>query len=158
LNASTRWLVVVAGIISVVVIASTLVALLANGEQEFEPGTPEAAVQGYLRAVADSDATTALSYIADSVYDECADIPRDAILFRGNNDFRAVLRDTVSQREGVVVEVEITESYGGGLFGGESTWTTSFSLVRQADGEWRFSEVPWPLYCSRFAEPVPARS
>lgn len=158
MNASTRWLVAVAGIVSVVVVASTLVALLANGEQEFEAGTPEAAVQGYLRAVADRDATAALSYIADSVYDECADIPRDAVIRRGDNDFRATLEDTVSRSDGVIVDVAITESYGSGVFGNESTWTYSFSLVRQTDGEWRFSEVPWPLYCSRYVEPVPARS
>lgn len=158
MNASTRWLVAVAGIASVLIIVSTLVAVLANGEQAFEAGTPEAAVQGYLRAVADEDATLALSYIADSIYDECADIPRDAILFRGSNAFRATLLDTVSRREAVIVEVRITESYGGGLFGSESTWTTSFELVRQTDGAWRFSEIPWPLYCGRFAEHVPARS
>jgi hypothetical protein len=155
MNASTRWLVAIAGIVAVTVVVSTLVAVFADGEQEFEPGTPEAVVQSYLRAVADRDATRALSFLGEPVHDECAEIPRQAITQRGNTDFRATLEETFTTSDGAVVEVAITETYDG-AFGGDSTWTYSFFL-EQEDGEWLFSEVPWPFYCSRYTELRPAR-
>jgi hypothetical protein len=123
------------------------VALLSEGEDDFPPGSPEETVQLYLRAVADRDATTALSFISTELRESCTDIPRDSILQRGDYAFRASLEETTLREGEAQVTVQVTETYGSPPFGGgESSYDQTFLLVQEG-GEWRFSEMPWPLYC-----------
>ena len=57
----------------------------------------------------------------------------------------------IERAETTDVSVSITERYGGGLFGNESTFEQVFPLT-QEDGAWRLTEAPWPLWCP--AEPI----
>jgi len=152
MSASTRWLAAVGGVIAAAVLVSVIALALTSGEQEFPAGSPEDAVQRYLRAVDDRDATTAFEFFSAQLAADCAPLPRDSITYRGDQRVRATLVRTVERAEHVEVEVRITENYGGGLFDSGYSWTTTFVLI-QEDGDWRFSEMPWPLYCSR---PYPA--
>ncbi|MPZ98585.1 MAG: hypothetical protein GEU80_04450 [Dehalococcoidia bacterium] len=128
--------------------ASVAVAILASGEQEFPAGSPEEAVQHYLRAVADRDTSTAVSFLSADLTDErCDDQHRDALGQRRDNDFRASLDEILERDRVTEVRIRITETYGDPPFdGGESTWDYIFELEQQ-DGEWRFVELPWPLWC-----------
>lgn len=145
--ASTRWLVAVAGAVTVAVVVGVLVAALVDGEREFAPGTPEHTVQRYLRALADRDATTALALMSSDLETRCGTIPRETVTQRGEWRFRASLDETITRADVTEVHVRISETYGSPPFGGgESTWPHVFYLV-QEEGEWRFNEVPWPLYC-----------
>jgi len=155
MSTSTRWLAGVGVVVAIVVVLATVLTALADDEQEFSAGSPEATVQSYLRAVADSDATTAFTYLSPELLDRCGDFPRDVITQRGDYRFRATLVNTV-QRDGTVeIEVDITERWGDGPFGGgESTWSQVF-VLSQEDGTWLFTEPPWPTYCPN-PKPMPA--
>ncbi|MDO9446096.1 MAG: hypothetical protein Q7K37_12355 [Dehalococcoidia bacterium] len=147
MSASTRWLIGVGGAVLVVAVVSAVVALMASGPDEFEEGTPERVVQRYLAAVADRDATEALSFLSDELVDRCGTIPRESVTQRGDSRFRATLEETITRDGTAQVRVAITESFGDPPFdGGESTWSVTFELV-QENGEWRFLEAPWPTYC-----------
>jgi len=147
MGASARWLVAVGGVIATAVIVSVVVAVLGNREQEFDPGTPEAAVQDYLRAIAERDTTRAFSVISHAIDEECAPFPSDAIIYGVADRFSARLKETVERGDRTEVRVALTESWGSGPFdSGESNWEHTFVLIYE-DGQWRFDEVPWPLYC-----------
>ncbi len=152
MSGSTRWLAAVGGVIAAAVAISVLVAAFAGGEQEFPADSPEAAVQGYLRAIADEDSEAAFAFLSTELLEGCGEIPREAVTQRGNGRFRAVLTDTVEREDTTEVVVDITEVYGDDPFGGgEYDFEQTFFLTRE-NGEWRFTEAPWPLYCPN---PVP---
>ena len=148
---STRWLLgVMAGVLGLIALA-VVVALTAGGEAELDPDTPGGTVQTYLRAVSESDADGAWALFASDLQDRCSlSSVRDALRY-GPRDFRAQLGDVVTRTQTTDVTVSITERYGGGLFGNESTFEQVFPLI-QEDGAWRLAEAPWPLWCP--AEPV----
>jgi hypothetical protein len=156
LSSSTRWLIGVGVVIAAATALAVVVALASGGEEPFPDGTPERAVQLYLQAVADRDASTALDFISPALLDECGAIPRDAVTGRRDARFRATLDETVSRDARVDVHVTITESYGDAPFGGgENSWPQVLELSDE-NGVWRFTQVPWPLYCVPKAERAPA--
>lgn len=156
LSASTRWLVGIGVAVAAAAVLGVVVALVAGGAQSFPDGSPERAVQQYLEAVGDRDAGAALDFISPALLDECT-MPRDAITGRIDYRFRATLDETVTRADDRVdVHVTITESFGDPPFGGgESSWPLVLELTNE-EGEWRFTQVPWPLYCVPKAERVPA--
>lgn len=155
MTASNRWLMIVGGVIALAVVAGIAVTVLAGGEQQYAAGTPERTVQDYLRAVNDHDATTALALFAPALAEQCDTIPRDPIADRGDSSIRATLDRTTMRDDTAEVRVRLTESYGSDSpFGGGDYTTTHAFLLTQVDGEWRFSEAPWPTFCPK---PVPAR-
>lgn len=154
MSGSTRWLAGVCAVVLVIVVAGVLAAMR-GGPQSYPADSPEYTVQQYVRAVADRDATKAISYMTSELRDRCDTTPRDAITNRGRSNVRATLENVQRGDKTATVRVGITESYGSGPFdGGDSTQTVVFELVQQADG-WRFTDAPWPLYCpSAPAKPV----
>lgn len=154
MSASSRWLVAAGAVVAAIVLGAVAVGAFIDREQTYPAGSAEAAVQGYLRAVADQDATTAFTYISDELVDECGEFPRESITQRGDYRFRATLVETIARDGTTEVNVEITERWGSPPFdGGDSTYRQSFVLIQAAG--WRFSEVPWPLYCAN-PKPAPA--
>ena len=145
---SNRWLVIVGGVVALAVIAGIAVTVLASGERIYPEGSPERVVQDYLRAVNDRDATAAFGYLAPDLAAKCEPKPRDAISNRGSTSIRATLDRSEVRDSTAEVRVNLTETYGGGapFGGGESTYTQTF-VLKQIDGNWRFSEAPWPIYC-----------
>jgi len=146
--ASNRWLVIIGVFIGLAVAGGIAVTSLARGERLYAEGTPERTVQDYLRAVSDRDASKATSYLAPELATRCEQTPRDGITNRSTTSMRATLDRTTYRSDRLVeVQVRLTESYNDSPFsGGNSTYTQVFVLT-QADGAWRFSESPWPLYC-----------
>ncbi|MDA0301722.1 MAG: hypothetical protein O2822_04275 [Chloroflexi bacterium] len=155
MTASNRWLGLVAAGIAIAVIAGILVTTFAGGEREYAPGTPERAVQDYLRAVSDRDATAAFAFFSPELLERCEPKPRESISSRGDSTIRATLDRSEVRDSTAEVRVRLTESYNtDSPFGsGESTFSQIYVLTR-ADGEWRFSEAPWPTYCP---QPIPVR-
>ncbi len=148
MTASTRWLAVVAGTIVVAVVTGILVTTLAGGERTYAPDSPERVVQDYLRAVSDRDATAAFAFFAPDLLAKCEPKPRESISNRGSSTLRASLDRAVTRDDTAEVRVRLTESYGtDSPFGsGDSSFTHTFVLTK-LDGQWRFSEPPWPTYC-----------
>ena len=150
---STRWLIVIGALFAAAVVAGAAIAIMVDSEQEFAADSPEWTVQRYLRAVSDRDATGALALLSAGLEERCGGEPREAITRRRDRDLRVTLDETVETGDGTEVRVRITEFYGDPPFGGgESSHYQTFVLGRE-DGEWRFVEPPWPLYCPR---PLPA--
>lgn len=154
MSASTRWIVLIGAATLTLVLASVAVAQFVDREVEYEIGTPEGAVQAYLRAVTERDATTAHSFYSAELRDSC-DIThlRDSLRWESDN-FRATLSDVVSQGDTTEVRVSIVQTYGSGPFGrSESVFEQTFVLA-DIEGDWRFVEVPWPSWCPEPATPA----
>lgn len=146
MSGSTRWLLGVLVGVSVIAAAGIAVAM-GTRAPAYPEDSPEYAVQQYVAAVADRDASKAIGYLSSELVARCESIPRESITNRGRSSVRATLLE-VTRRDGTaVVRVRVTESYGDAPFGGgESNMEQTFELTRSADG-WRFTDAPWPLYC-----------
>jgi hypothetical protein len=152
LNSSTRWLVGILSVTAVLVVASVAVALLGDREADLPEGTPQAAVQAYLRAVADGDSTAAMEWYSPELLERCEpSYLRDSLRW-GPGRFRATLGEVIARDGAAEVRVTVIQTYGDGPFGrSESRFEQSFFLEEYAEG-WRFVEPPWPTYC-----PIPVR-
>lgn len=151
MSASSRWLIGIGVATAVLVAASLLVANLVDREVEYDPASPEGTVQAYLRAVTESDASSAFAFYSSDLQARCEiEQIRDSLQW-GPEGFRVSLRDVDEFDDRVEVTVAITQVYGSGPFDrSESTFDQVFVLQQEADG-WRFVEAPWPSWC-----PTPA--
>ena len=150
------WLIGAAATLAVLLIASIVLALTSR-ETVFAPGTPERAVQDLLRAAEDEDFEIAYGMLSEELHEKCA--LQGFLDARGygyrfdDGDIRATLRETKVVDNLTLVNVRITEFYGGGPFdSGESSYERRYTL-RQEAGEWKFTEYPWPYdYCDETDE------
>ena len=72
------------------------------------------------------------------------------VLFDSRNspNIRALLRDTKLVDGIAFVNVRVTEFYGGGPFDSSQYSHEQRYALQQEDGEWKFTEYPWPYdYC-----------
>jgi hypothetical protein len=157
MSASTRWLVGIGVAVVAIVLVGVAVAATGGRVRAFPDGSPERTVQLYLEAVSDGDEDAALEYLSADLQRQCEDLVSRGgpISYQGRDGVHAALEEA-TVRDGLArVQVRLTETYGDPPFGGgESTHTQEFEL-RQFDGEWRFVESPWPLYCPVVPKPLP---
>ena len=152
------WLIGGAAFLAALLIASVVVALLEK-EKPLPQGTPEAAVQAFLRALGDEDLETAYGLLSRKLKQECTSSEFFG-MFRYEEgrlkEDRIVLEGTRMVDDTAFVMVRVTRVHSPGLFGpSESSFDQRFAL-RQEDGEWRFSEYPWPFFrCAGKPFPVP---
>jgi len=159
MSRSTQLLIAVGASVLVIVVISVVVAMIAGDEQDFPAGSPERAVQRYLRAIEDRDTDAAIALFSDDLTARCDLEPLRTNLRQGyNTDFRATLLDTTDRGDTTEVRVRLTEYYGDDPFNrGESRRDQLFVLEQSAEG-WRFTEPPWPSSCPPARElPAPAR-
>ena len=152
------WLIGGAVFLVALLVASVIVALLDSEETQPE-GTPERALQLFLDAVRQDDFELAYSFLSEELKEECT-----VEEFVGGNfpkrdhlrDDRVTLESTATVKETVFVTVRVTQFRGSGPFGtSESSFEQRFAL-RQKEGQWRFTEYPWPFFrCGPF-KPEPA--
>ncbi len=153
MSASARWLVGIAVAIAGIVVVSVVVALtLGDTETVFEPGTPEATVQTYFRAIQDGDAEAAVALFTADLQGRCSteELRRS---YQHQSDFSVRIRDTTVRGETTEIDVRIA------LNGGDSPFGNGYDMdqlifLEQEDGEWRIGESPWPSYCPPAAVPV----
>lgn len=144
---STRNSRVALGVTAALLVVALAVAVAVGAGREpsrLEPGSPEAAVQTFVEALIDRRWLDARAQLTDELAARCAPT---TLADHGRPDVaRVVLVDAAVAGQTATVELDITESYGEGLFdGGESTFAETFVLTRADDG-WRIAEAPWPLY------------
>ncbi len=154
------WLIGGGAALGLLLIASIVAALLQR-EEEFAPGSPEAAVQDYLRALDDDDFQAAYDALSPELQEKCSikDMfgGRDSIRWR-IGDRRITLEDTRTLDDTTFVSVRIAGFHGGGPLGpSEYAFDENFAL-RLFDGRWKFSQDPWPrFHCARTTpSPPPA--
>jgi len=154
---ANRWLIGGAVFLGVLLVASIAVALLA-GEEPPPEGTPEATVRHFLEALEDEDYELAHGFLSGELKEECT-----VEKFAGGNismkdrleDERVTLEGTSTVKDTVFVTVRVTRFRGGGPFGAsESSYEQRFTLRRE-QGQWRFTEYPWPLFQCNPYEPLP---
>jgi hypothetical protein len=130
--------IVVSGLVVVAVVAAVLAAT--RSSTTVAPGTPQAAVQGYLEAVLDGDADRAAGFLAPGSECTAADLDRAGV----PDSTRVTL--VSSTTDGSTARVKVQVSFGsGGPFDDGRSETQTFRLEQSA-GQWRLSGIPWPLF------------
>jgi hypothetical protein len=139
-----RVLALVVAVIVLVAIAAAVVVAL-RPEPDYEPSTPEGAVQRFLEAVLDDDFASAATYL-----DPAGACDEQDLIRAGRFDVARVVLEDVREREDTAqLDVTIVRGGGGGPFDAyEYEEHHTYQLVR-SDGGWLLTGEPWPLYfCS----------
>ena len=143
---SRRILVVIGTLVAVLIGVAVMLAL--RPPPEFNPATPEGTAQGYFQAVLDGNEGLAFDYLTETFGDRC---DTSEMRHATPDDARVVITRTQIDGAHAEVEVEITETYGEGPFGGGSyTFDETLFMDRHGDG-WLIAEIPWPIhdYCNQ---------
>ena len=154
---NSYWLIGGAALLGLLLIASIVAALLQD-ETEFDPGSPEAAVQAYLRALEEDDFQAAHDALSPELREICSieEMFGDMDIHRWMpEDKRITLEEVRTLNDTTFVEIRIAEMRGGGPFGpSEYAFGETFAL-QQFDGEWKLSQNPLPRFeCAR-STPTP---
>ena len=148
------WLIGGGAVLGLLLVASVVVAVLRD-EAEFAPGSPEAVIQTYLRALDRNDLRAVHGALSPELRERCS----IEDMFDENDLHRWRLRDGEVTLEGsqtiertTFVTVRIARLSDGGLFGpSEYSFEETFAL-RQFDEDWKLSREPWPHFaCTRDA-------
>lgn len=114
---------------------------------DLPPGSPEAAVQSYLRAVTEGDARAIRDTYTPELRDRCEleEARRRPPFSEDRLTFEADLLGTRQvDDETVEVRVRITEFYGEPPFGGGGYDHREVFFVERVDGAWRIADMFWP--------------
>ncbi len=132
--------------VPLIVTASVVIGVLNETEREFASDVPERAVQSYVRALEDEDATAIRALMASGLQQRCDLSDRNnAIRYSADRDLRVTLRKTGVTGDRAEVRVRVSEA-SGDPFGRSFDHDETFDLVR-VSGEWLFAELGWPIYC-----------
>ena len=141
------WTIAAGAVIGLLLIASVIISLL-RGETEFDPGSPQAVVQQYIRALADEDFEAARSLWSSDLRESCSletfvtDSRYDS---ERMDESRYTLGTVRTVGETASVEIEITHISSGGIFGPSEYSRTGHYSLRSYDGEWLVTShtTPW---------------
>ena len=146
------WLIGGGVALAALIVASVIAAILQE-EAEFEPGSPEAVVQGYLSALEEEDLQAAYEFLSPELQEKCS--VESMFSEMGSHwprleDERVTLEETRTLNDVAFVEIKFAGFRDVGLFGpSEYDFNASFAL-RQFNGEWKLSQDPWPHFsCTR---------
>ena len=147
------WLIGGAVFLGALLIASIAVALLEK-EEPLAEGTPELAVQQFLQAVEADEFEKSYNFLSEELKQDCTieELFGRFAPTRGTvEDSRITLEKTATVNETVFVTVRVTSFHGSGPFDtSESSFEPNFALSKE-DGEWRFTDYPWPFFqCGPF--------
>lgn len=134
-----------AGVLALVALGAAVV-LLAEGRQpaSFEPGTPEAAMQGYLTVWQDEDYEAAYGFFSDEIRAETS-LEQYEVQVRGlgepfgGSDTAVFIDKAEGDGLRVTLYLTIEQSYGGGIGGESYRSQREVRMVHQADG-WKIDE------------------
>ena len=152
------WLIGGVAFLVLLLVVAVVVAIVEE-EESFGDGTPEATVQGFLKAVQDEEFQLAHGFLSQELSEDCT---FDQFFSRAGGPGagslryeRISLKQTKFQGDRAFVTVRITNFRGSGPFGtSESSHEQTFILSRQ-DDTWLFSLYPWPFFqCGPYRPPV----
>ena len=153
-SSSSRWLLGVALVVLALVVLAVVVALaMRPGEATLlSKDTAEGTVQRYLLAIEEDDRQEAYGYLSSGLQEACTyDYFRRFTDRLRLEDVRITLEGTEPLNGSVEVSVRITQFSVSSplrdpipLSARESPYTERFTLT-QAEGDWRFTDPPWPM-------------
>lgn len=155
------WLIGGAAVLGILIVASIVVAILQK-EAKFAPGSPEAAVQAYLRALDEADFQSVHDALSPELQERCS----IEDMFGGRyptqrrsslEDKRITLDGARTLDETTFVTISISELRSDGLFGPSGYDYDETFALKQFDGHWKFSENPWPRFECAWPPPEPPR-
>lgn len=130
----------VAAVAVLAIVAGVVVA--GRDAPALDPGSPEAAVQGYLEAVLDGDYRAAADLVAPSTGCDAADVAQAFVA----ESAQIVLTDTTVDGDRAVVTLDVTEGAGDGPFGGEGFTRSERVTLERVGGTWKLAGSSWLLY------------
>lgn len=159
MSSNRTLLGIVAGVIALVALTVAVVLLGGEGEpQRFPPDSREAAMQGYLAAWDERDATTAYGYLSERIraktsleeYRRAADEFAAYGMPPNGPDRRVVIDGVTAVGSHTVVHLTVEEFYTDGLTQSVSSWKLDVTMVRDPDG-WKIDDPlvwldPMPTY------------
>ena len=161
-SSSNLWLLTVAVVVAVLVVASVAIALLnpRGNAQELPADTPAGAVQRYLVAVQEQDYPLAHTYYSTRLQRACTveHLPTQSRwVAEGAGRRRIELVETKTLSDGrAQVRVRITEVDVSPPFGVNEYAHDEWYVLLQEGGAWRLDSLGWPItYCPGLSEPVP---
>ncbi|MCE2456416.1 MAG: nuclear transport factor 2 family protein [Dehalococcoidia bacterium] len=139
------WLIGGGTLLGLLLIASVAISV-SRGEAEFDPGSPEFAVQRYVRALVSEDLDAAEALWSPSLKEDCSFEAFALDAGRGLDrlsEARITLEETRVVGQTTVLTVGVVRTTGGGIFG-PSEYERSYDFgVRKYDGEWRIRGHHW---------------
>ena len=140
------WVIVGGALLAALLIASVVIAL-ARGDSEFEPGSPEYAVQQYLRALVRDEFETAEALWSPDLREACS-FQRFRVVAQRSlealSESRVTLEDVEAVDATTIVSVRLMRTVDGGLFGPSESFSSYRYAVREFEGAWRISSHTWP--------------
>ena len=141
------WLIGAGVLLGAVVVASIVLELF-DEPTEFPDNSPERAVQLYLEASNEGNYQRVHKTFIRSLRDSCSqqDLLRTSTYEREPlRDSRVTLERTDITDDSVLLSARVTRAGSNDFFAiSEYSFKRVFTL-KQEDGEWRFSEFPWPF-------------
>ncbi len=155
LTASNKWLIWIGAALAALVVVAVVLTVATGGRRvkTYPEDSPEGAVQRYLQALIARDPELAYDFLSSDLRGQCplADW-REQSRFAASqlDESQLTLGETrqVSADEALVT-VGIGRIEGPGLIDvrpRQSSYDQEFRLRKQADGLWRFSQYPWPVF------------
>ncbi|MGZ8704885.1 MAG: Rv0361 family membrane protein [Aeromicrobium sp.] len=132
---------VLAGVVAGIVVLAVVAAVFASTRQSatLDRGSPERAVQAFLKAALDRDNEKAATYFAPGSSCDAEDLDRAYV----QEDAQVELVDSKIDGDSARVDVNVTFSSGGPFPGYGERHT--FRLTRTGD-VWLLNGIPWPLF------------
>ncbi len=145
-----RYWIIGGSVLLGLLLVGSIVVSLSNREDNFDPGAPEYVVQQYLGHVERGEFETVHASLSPDLQSECSaeDLFKQVSGDRLDrlDDNRVTLKSVKLVGETTSVTVEIHEFRRGELFG-SSEWSHERRFfLKQIDGEWKFTDYPWPLF------------
>jgi hypothetical protein len=140
----TRSIMLVAG--GAVVVLAIIGIILASGSSPGpEPGTPEATVHDYYRALIDRDVVAADALLTSDVGEACPDRLRQFL--EASDRLRVVIADVDRDDASATVVVRITETYDDNPLSLDTHVFDEVLTMERTGDRWLISGPPWPLHC-----------
>lgn len=122
----------------------TIALVVARGPADYEPGTPEAALQDFLDAAFDEDGDALLALMSPEPRERCRDHFEDYGYGRYSSDgLRLELERMDVSGDTATAQVELHQAADNPFDNSRWSYTESFELTR-IDGEWLIEHAGWP--------------
>jgi len=137
---SNRILALLGAVVAVLIVVGVVFGM--QPPPQFDPGSPEAAAQGFYEAAFDDDEELAATYLTVELNLAC---DGDLWFRSSRTDARVVMTRSEVEGDQAEIDVAIDISAGDGPFGGISYLREESIVLEMHDDVWLISESTWPM-------------